>query len=54
MYQWDAIIDIWTPRLVENLAWVRVHEVASQVIGVHDYNVLIIQASSFQHLISLQ
>ena len=52
-YQWHAIIDVRPSWLVENLARVRVHEIPNQVIGVHHNNVVVVQSTPLQYLISV-
>ena len=54
IYHRNAFIDIHTPRTVENLMWMWIAWVCSNVICHHDNDVLIWQATMSQYLVSLQ
>ncbi len=50
----DAIIHVWPPWGVEDLARVGVLVVPGNVVGHHDHDVVVLDASVVQHLVGLQ
>ena len=50
----NTIINIWTPRTIENLVWVWVCGAGGNVIGHHDHNVFLQDATLAQDLVRLQ
>lgn len=53
-YQRHAFVDVRAARLVVDLAWVGVHEVAREIVGVEHDDVIVVQASALQHLVRLR
>lgn len=53
-HNWNTVINVWTPRTVKNLVWMRVSGTCGNVICHHDHDVLLSDSTVAQNLICLR